>query len=94
MLSAGDGVLAEGIPEDWTVAAEIPVGKGAVEEATFSRGDRDEEYCGALGDVPAGNAVALPFGRDEGVAEGWLETGDEGATLHFPKPFWHVLALQ
>lgn len=70
VLSAGDGVLAEGIPGDWTVTAETPVDKGAVEEATLSGVDRDEEDCAALGDVPAGNAVALPFGEDEGVAEG------------------------
>jgi hypothetical protein len=69
VLSAGDGVLAEDILEDWTVAAEIPVDKGTVEEATFSGGDRDEEVFVALGDVPVGDAVALPFGEDEGVAK-------------------------
>jgi hypothetical protein len=67
MLSAGNGVLAEGSPEDWVDAVEMTFDKDAVEEAALSGGGRAADDWAELDGVP--DAAALPFGEDEGVAE-------------------------
>ncbi|KAH3914694.1 hypothetical protein HBH56_092740 [Parastagonospora nodorum] len=70
MLSAGDGVLAEGRLEDrledWIEAAEMPVDKGGTDDPALSGADREADDWAAL-DVP--DATALPFDEVKGVAE-------------------------